>query len=518
MNKLMCCISLCAVCVSSALSETIRVPSDAPTIQSALDMIQTGDTVLVAPGRYQEALIAPALRFVLKGDVDSVTNERPTISPLGLAEEDTLNCLFLPDSSYATLEDLRFSNALSFAEPGAMAIRSRAAFSMHNSVVDSARRGIYKPCCPDSAYVNVSDCEFRNIVEHAIQALSYTVHAEGCSFERVFGLHHCLVGDGSEFRDCTFDGTALFSAIVMNGDRMIMSGCTFSSGGVGESMLHIVQGLGQVLISNNIFANCAASVGILRAQGSVREGFNITDNTFSNGQSGGAAIDVTSGDEYRPDRGGTISGNVFTNCFAGAAGANGVRSDADVTIEENVFIETEVDEHDLPAIFIFDGDFAEIHWNDFGSTEYALRTNADSLLHAENNWWGDNSGPFHEFLNPAGTGAIIIGMPVDFDPWMMDTTSSNGVTPIPIVYHFSAIPNPFNSSVTIEYALSREQDVRLEVYDILGRKVEMLLHERQGIGVHSVLWKADGFASGLYFARLSSDEGVAQTVKLMLLK
>lgn len=519
MNKLIRCISLCAVCVSSALSETIRVPSDAQTIQSALDMIHTGDTVLVAPGRYLEALDAPAIHFALIGEPDSSTGEIPTITTQGLANGDSLNCLFLPDSSYATIESLRFTTGFSDVVGGGMAIRSRAAFAIRNCVIDSVRTGINKPCCFDSAFVEVTDCTIRNTVVNGIYALSYTVRATRCSFENAFGLHHCTVGDGSEFRDCTFDGTASFAAIVMNGDPMTMTGCTFSGGGGAAGILHIVQGLGQVLIQNNTFENCSASSGVLRARASVRDGFIIDGNSFVDCRSNGGTIDVTSGDFYRPGRGGAISGNVFINCVSqGAGGGKGVKVDADVTIEGNEFIETEADPFNLSTINVLNGDDVWIQENDFIGSERALLTTAEQTVHAENNWWGDNSGPYHETLNPSGTGATITGEPIDFDPWVMDTTSGIGVTPFPVVYHFNVFPNPFNSSVTIEYALSREQDVRLEVYDILGRQVESLLRERQGIGVHSVLWKADGVASGLYFARLSSREGVAQTVKLMLLK
>lgn len=138
-------------------------------------------------------------------------------------------------------------------------------------------------------------------------------------------------------------------------------------------------------------------------------------------------------------------------------------------------------------------------------------------------YWGAASGPFQEFLNPNGEGDAILGTDVLFDPWLEHSPLSIEPREHPVVREFSissAYPNPFNSSVAIEYALTREQGVRLEIFDVLGRKVATLIEATQSPGVHSVLWQADGQATGLYFARLSAPETqhTAQTVKLLLLK
>jgi hypothetical protein len=47
---------------------------------------------------------------------------------------------------------------------------------------------------------------------------------------------------------------------------------------------------------------------------------------------------------------------------------------------------------------------------------------------------------------------------------------------------FQNYPNPFNAVTVIRYSLPEPSDVVLEVYDILGRKVEMLVNERQAAG------------------------------------
>jgi len=71
----------------------------------------------------------------------------------------------------------------------------------------------------------------------------------------------------------------------------------------------------------------------------------------------------------------------------------------------------------------------------------------------------------------------------------------------------SNYPNPFREKTTIEYALPETQLVRLEVYDPLGRRVEVLVDEQQQAGFHRVRWRGRAeLPSGLYFYRLRLGE------------
>jgi hypothetical protein len=76
-------------------------------------------------------------------------------------------------------------------------------------------------------------------------------------------------------------------------------------------------------------------------------------------------------------------------------------------------------------------------------------------------------------------------------------------------------PNPFNPSTTIKFELPRASEVRLSVFDILGREVSVLVNERRDAGVHEVKFDGTGLASGAYFYRLQVGDFV-QARKLML--
>jgi len=78
-------------------------------------------------------------------------------------------------------------------------------------------------------------------------------------------------------------------------------------------------------------------------------------------------------------------------------------------------------------------------------------------------------------------------------------------------------PNPFNPSTTIRYSIPSPDLVRIKIYDILGREVQMLVNELQQAGTYEVQFDASGLASGIYLYRIESGNFL-QTRKMILLK
>ena len=78
-------------------------------------------------------------------------------------------------------------------------------------------------------------------------------------------------------------------------------------------------------------------------------------------------------------------------------------------------------------------------------------------------------------------------------------------------------PNPFNPTTVISYHLAKNSLVDLVLYDMLGRKVETLLRERQSAGAHSVYFNAGGLSSGVYFYKLTAGDFV-DAKKLIVIK
>lgn len=89
---------------------------------------------------------------------------------------------------------------------------------------------------------------------------------------------------------------------------------------------------------------------------------------------------------------------------------------------------------------------------------------------------------------------------------------------LPITFTLSQnYPNPFNAQTAFRYNLSKAGEIRLGVYDLLGRKIATLASGHQLAGEHTVVWDASAIPSGVYFYRLTSPEG-AVTKKMTLLK
>ena len=78
-------------------------------------------------------------------------------------------------------------------------------------------------------------------------------------------------------------------------------------------------------------------------------------------------------------------------------------------------------------------------------------------------------------------------------------------------------PNPFNPSTTIEFALPRQAEVTLQIFDLLGRAVTTLVDDELGAGSYKLTFEAEDLPSGIYFYRLQAGDFI-KTRKFTLLK
>ena len=78
-------------------------------------------------------------------------------------------------------------------------------------------------------------------------------------------------------------------------------------------------------------------------------------------------------------------------------------------------------------------------------------------------------------------------------------------------------PNPFNAQTVISYYLPREENVRIEIFNILGERVAVLSQGVQSPGWHYVRFDSQGVSSGEYICRLLTPF-FSKTVKMTVLK
>ena len=153
-------------------------------------------------------------------------------------------------------------------------------------------------------------------------------------------------------------------------------------------------------------------------------------------------------------------------------------------------------------------------------TGYDLLSSDSNPAHVQLRWGdGTPSGFAIKSISPAtGVMDVIFELPA----------SATGIaerSSIPTEFGLDQnYPNPFNPTTTIGYTIagaggkgSAAGDVKLVVYDMLGREVAVLVNEKKDPGNYTVTFDAGGLASGMYFYRLKAGNFM-ETKKLLLLR
>ena len=78
-----------------------------------------------------------------------------------------------------------------------------------------------------------------------------------------------------------------------------------------------------------------------------------------------------------------------------------------------------------------------------------------------------------------------------------------GLDPVP-----TGCPNPFGDRTQVHFNVSGSHHVKLDVYDVMGKQVDVLLDDSVPPGNHAVTWDASGLAPGVYFLKLAAGSDV----------
>jgi hypothetical protein len=111
----------------------------------------------------------------------------------------------------------------------------------------------------------------------------------------------------------------------------------------------------------------------------------------------------------------------------------------------------------------------------------------------------------YSIASEGGGSASSLRLVIGTEAYARRASGFDGATPLD--YHLApSYPNPFRSTTTIHYALPRAEHVVVEVFDVTGRRVAVLVDGEVEAGYHTVVWDGRGgrgeLASGLYLYRL----------------
>jgi hypothetical protein len=152
----------------------------------------------------------------------------------------------------------------------------------------------------------------------------------------------------------------------------------------------------------------------------------------------------------------------------------------------------------------------------------------------------DFSSPEYDFTLP-GTGTCIFSLDNDLTYyWRVKTIKDECSSDWSSIRHFTTegpsgiseiessglpgsfrlyqnSPNPFNPITSIMFSLPKRQKVMIDIFNILGDRIETVLNQELPAGTWSTSWEGDQYPSGIYFYRIKTEE-FTKTKKMVLLK
>ena len=119
--------------------------------------------------------------------------------------------------------------------------------------------------------------------------------------------------------------------------------------------------------------------------------------------------------------------------------------------------------------------------------------------------------------NEAGQG--LWSDTLNFTTIFLESDKEKGFLPKKFALHQN-FPNPFNPITTLRYDLPEDAQVKIMIYDLMGREVKTLVNNQQTAGFKSILWDATNnlgqpVSAGMYLYRISA--GDFHSVKKMIL-
>jgi hypothetical protein len=510
------------IIVSTALApgRIIHVPADYEYIQDAINVCNDGDTVLVSPGRYFGLLnfngrnIVLASQFLLTSDSSYIGS---TI--IDGDSNGTVITLANGEDSTAAIVGLTVQRGRAFSGGGIKCIGASPVIR-NSYIINNDARDPYSGSGGGIACMDSSNC---TIIDNVIKSNITTAYGGGifCFASSPLIANNLINFNTLEPSEPIGAGAGI--ACLMNSNAFIKNNIIEDNvvgwepgGGIGCSY-------SQPMITQNVIRRNSAGDGggIMIGSGAPTVTGNlIVDNDAE--RTGGGIVMYTSC---------TFINNVIAYNEAETGGGIFCQGNPATLINDILWA-------NLPDQIRTHYTYAIISYSDIQGGY-----DGDGNIDMDPKFRDLENGNFHlmstQCGDPLDSPCIDAGHPDSLDEELHclaglgvarsdmgafggrgNITSIENESPIEIPIGFSLsqnYPNPFNPTTTIAFELPKNSHVKIEIFDILGRRVGMLLDEERLAGRHQVTWNTGKISSGIYFYRITADEFV-DVKKMTLLR
>ncbi len=456
------------------------------SIQAGIDSCSGGDTVLVGPGTYTENINFDGMAITVMSECGADTTIIDGGSPINPYIGSVVIFANNEDET-SVLQGFKIINGSGFYNPawgylgGGIYCYNSAPTIKENVIIDNGNTDVYAgggiECGENSSPVII-----HNVIKHN---------------EAEFGG-----GIESYYASPTIHANTIDSNMAEWG-----GGISYSYGGPSD------------ITENKIRWNIADSLGggILCDHNAINIIGNIITHNTAGRYGGGIRCWASSA---------TIKHNIITdNTALYGFGGGGIRCQGASTTPS--IDSCTIANNNGDGIYCYSNADPEIHYcNITGNDVYGVRNTTPTItVDAEDNWWGDPSGPAG--FGP-GTGDSVSDY-VDFDPWLQDSVPGIGIQEIritePCIVSLHVAPNPFRYRAKIEYSVPNSrfaaQGFMIRIYDAAGRLVKSF---RLTPDVMRTTLQWDGtdqanrmLPSGVYFLKLEAGD-YTTTEKVLLIR
>jgi hypothetical protein len=435
------------------------------SIQTALNACNTNDIVIVGAGTYYEHITWPStqgIRLVSEyGPDTTIIDGSGTGRPITLditLDTTTMIMGFKITNGYSD-----FGGAIFCSNDASPTIANNIIVGNESTV---ASGGIH---CQGNASPIIIHNTVRNNIAHVTSA----------------GIGVVLSG---------------YPAIVSN---TVAGNQTYGAGTHGTGGIGFGDGAEPSVAANFVLSNSgvhAAGIGARSTSGPIVD--NVVFNNHADSIGGGIGMRYC----YS-----VISGNTIVKNTSSLSKVGGIGMENSSPMIEGCYIADNTGD----GIYCEVNSEPVIHYCDIINNDgYALRNTSTVTINAENNWWGDATGPYHPDSNPGGLGDTVSDY-VDFDPWLpgpgvLETEE------LLIENQQSRIimPTILNGS-TLPITVRQRCEMSIKLYDLVGRECWSEENVTYESGSHTI--DLPILSNGIYFIKFAADEQ-QETRKLLFVK